>query len=171
VEDQSLAKVALRKCIVLAIGLPGSGKSTYFAQKGITPLSSDLLRQVLLDDPADQRRPDFVFWALRQLLRLRLLAGRRHNWVDATNITRRDRRHFFKLAKSFGCAVDAIYFDVPLEECLERNRHRPRHVPEEAVRRMAGRLQPPTHQEGFRRITLVRPARAKGRGRKPMDAV
>ncbi len=153
-----MSTAGTQKRIVLAIGLPGSGKSSYFARKGIKPLASDALRQLLYDDPADQRLPQFVFGALRHLLRLRLLAGRRESYVDATNLSRGDRRHFFRLAEKFGCAVDAIYFDVPLEECLRRNRRRARSVPEEAVRRMAGKLEPPTDQEGFRRITVVRPA-------------
>ena len=144
------------KRIVLAIGLQGSGKSTYFARQGITPLSSDLLRKLLWGDETDQRQPHIVFGALRYLLRLRLIAGARVSYVDATNITRRDRSHFFRIAEQFGCVVDVLYFDTPLEVCLERNRRRSRCVPEDAVRRMAARLEPPTRAEGFRRIVVVR---------------
>ena len=93
---------------------------------------------------------------MRYLLRLRLIAGARVSYVDATNITRRDRSHFFRIAERFGCVVDVLYFDTPLEVCLERNRRRSRCVPEDAVRRMAARLEPPTRAEGFRRIVVVR---------------
>lgn len=157
--------------IVLAIGLPGSGKSAWFARRGIVPLSSDLLRQLLFDDPADQRLPHFVFEALRDLLRLRLLAGRRVAYIDATNITRRDRRPFFALARKFGCVVDAIFFDVPVEDCLERNRRRPRRVPEAAILRMARRMEPPTREEGFRRISVIRTVPRKTRGQARPDAL
>lgn len=157
--------------IVLAIGLPGSGKSTYFARKGITPLSSDLVRQLLFDDPAEQRLPAAVFGILRHLLTARLAAGARVTYVDATNLTRRDRRHFFKIAERFGCAVDALYFDVPVEVCLARNGRRRRRVPVEVIERMAQRLQPPTSQEGFRRIFVVASARGKARGGKTRDGV
>jgi predicted kinase len=156
---------------VLAIGLPGSGKSTYFARQRITPLSSDLLRKVLWGDETDQRLPHLVFSALRYLLRLRLLAGARVTYVDATNITRRDRSHFFRIAENFGCVVDAVYFDTPREQCLQRNLRRPRCVPEAAVRRMAEHLQPPTLAEGFRRIFVVRPRVAEARGGKHGDDV
>lgn len=140
------------------VGLPGSGKSTWFARRGIVPLSSDLLRQLLLDDATDQAQQTAVFSALRWLLRLRLALGRRVNYVDATNLNRRERRAYFKIAETFGCSVDAVFFDVPLEVCLERNAHRPRRVPLEAMRRMARKLRPPSYAEGFRRVTVVNAA-------------
>src|SRR5258708_38439595 len=33
--------------VILAIGLPGSGKTTWFKRRGVTPLSSDMLRSIL----------------------------------------------------------------------------------------------------------------------------
>src|SRR5579883_629830 len=41
--------------VVLAIGLPGSGKSSWFKRNSITPLSSDMVRMLLFDDPNEQR--------------------------------------------------------------------------------------------------------------------
>ncbi len=50
--------------VVLAIGLPGSGKTTWFGRRGITPLSSDLLRNILFDDVEEQRYQGLVFSTL-----------------------------------------------------------------------------------------------------------
>ena len=70
--------------VVLAIGLPGSGKTTWFRRRGVTPLSSDLLRNILFDDVEEQRYQGLVFSTLRSLLRARLIARMPWNYVDAT---------------------------------------------------------------------------------------
>src|SRR5579884_3208733 len=77
--------------VVLAIGLPGSGKSTWFKRRGVTPLSSDLLRTILFDDITEQRYQGLVFSTLRSLLRARLIAKMPWNYVDATNLSSHER--------------------------------------------------------------------------------
>jgi len=142
--------------VVLAIGLPGSGKSAWFKRHNITPLSSDLVRALLFDDPTEQRFQDLVFSNLRSMLKARLIARRPMSYVDATNLTAHDRHGWIKLAKDYGYEVQAVFFDVPVEVCLQRNARRARVVPEDVMRRMAGKLKPPTFEEGFARITVVR---------------
>ena len=43
-----------------------------------------------------------------------------------------------------------------LEVCIERHQRRDRVVPEDVMRRMAAKLKPPTFEEGFAKITVVR---------------
>ncbi|HET7751288.1 MAG TPA: ATP-binding protein [Terriglobales bacterium] len=148
--------------VILAIGLPGSGKSTWFKRRDAVPLSSDVIRSMLFDDVTEQRFQDLVFSTLRSLLRARLVARMPVNYVDATNLSPHDRRGWIKMAHDFGYEVQAVYFDVPTEVCMERNARRNRVVPEEVMQRMAGKLRAPKFEEGFSKITVVRVKRAEG---------
>jgi predicted kinase len=147
---------ASKGVVVLAIGLPGSGKSSWFKRHNITALSTDLLRSLLFDDANEQRFQDLVFSNLRSMLKARLIARRPLSYVDATNLTPQERHSWIKLAKDFQYDVQAVYFDVPLEVCLERNQKRSRVVGEDVVKRMSAKLKPPTFEEGFTKITVVR---------------
>ena len=148
--------------VVLAIGLPGSGKTTWFKRRGVTPLSSDMLRSILFDDITEQRYQGLVFSTLRSLLRARLIAKMPWNYVDATNLSPHERRQWIKMARSFGYEVHAVFFDVPFEVCMERNTRRDRMVNEESMRKMAERLRPPSFKEGFHKITAVRVKNGSG---------
>ncbi len=148
--------------VVLAIGLPGSGKSSWFKRHKITPLSSDVLRSLLFDDPTEQRFQDLVFSNLRSMLKARLIARRPLNYLDATNLTPHDRQNWIKLAQDYGYEVQAVYFDVPVDVCLERNQRRERVVAEDVMRRMAAKLRPPTFEEGFSKITVVKVKKKDG---------
>ncbi len=141
---------------MLAIGLPGSGKSTWFKRHNIIPLSSDLMRTLLFDDVTEQRFQDLVFSTLRSLLRARMIAKRPWNHVDATNLSPKERRSWIKLAHDFGYEAHAVFFDVPTEVCIERNQKRGRNVPDDIIHRMAQKLRPPKFEEGFTKITIVK---------------
>lgn len=166
---------APRGVVVLAIGMPGSGKTTWFKRRGVTPLSSDMLRSILFDDIEEQRYQSLVFSTLRQLLRARLIARMPWNYVDATNLSPKERKQWIQMARSLGYEVHAVFFDVPLEVCLDRNRRRDRQVAEDVMHRMAAKLRPPTFDEGFAKILVVRvkdkPAEspASGRGSRHED--
>jgi predicted kinase len=162
--EQQGTKKEPRGVVVLTIGLPGSGKTTWYKRRGVTPLSSDLLRSILFDSITEQRYQGLVFSTLRSLLRARLIAKMPWNYVDATNLSPHERRQWIKMARGFGYEVHAVFFDVPLELCMERNRRRERQVPEDVMKQMAQRLKPPTFKEGFSKIVVVRVKQGEAAG-------
>jgi predicted kinase len=134
--------------------LPGSGKSTYVKKRGAA-LSSDELRRLLIDDPENQTIHTRVFRVLRTLLKERLDLRRPVTYIDATNLTPRERRPYFALARKHHCSIDAVFFNVPVATCQRRNRKRDRVVPDEVITEMARRLVPPTIEEGFDHVIEV----------------
>jgi predicted kinase len=141
--------------VVVLVGLPGSGKSTYLERLGVSGLSSDAIRKQLADDETDQTIHVQVFETLRYLLRQRLMLGRPATYIDATNLTPEERHPYVAIGRAYGCEMEAVFFDVPLAICLERNGRRSREVPPDALRKMAEKLRPPTPEEGFMRISVA----------------
>ena len=140
--------------IVITVGLPGSGKSTYLKRRGVNAISSDEIRHLIADDSEDQSVHAQVFATIRYLIRQRIAVGRVVTYVDATHLTRWERRPYVRLARKYGCQVEAIFFNVPVETCVRRNRRRGRVVPEEVIRAMAELMEPPTVGEGIARILI-----------------
>lgn len=141
--------------VLVLVGLPASGKSTWARENGITAISSDALRELLADDATDQTIHREVFRHVRALLRTRIVIGRGCTAVDATNLTPKERKPYIEIARKLGARVEAVVFDTPLEECLKRNRGRARVVPEAAMHMMAAKLRRPSAGEGFARIRVV----------------
>ena len=141
--------------VVVLVGLPASGKSTWVAEQGGVAISSDELRRWLRDDAADQTIHRLVFRLMRDFVRMRIALGAPVTYVDATNLTRKHRRPFIKIAEHMGCVCEAVFFDVPVDECIRRNELRDRKVPADAIRALAERLQPPELSEGFAFVTVI----------------
>lgn len=138
--------------MVVLVGLPGSGKSTWAEGKPV--LSSDHVRGLLSDDVTNQKIHKQVFATVRYLLRTRVALGCPVTHVDATHLSRWERRPYLRMK---GVRLEAVFFDTPVEVCKERNQQRERVVPDEAIDAMALRLEPPSRAEGFARVIRITP--------------
>lgn len=143
------------RCLVLLVGIPGSGKSTYLERRGLRAVSTDEIRMLLFDNEEEQRYQQWVFSLLRHVVRARLSSGVPRTFVDATNLTPHDRKPLLAIASELNYPTFALYFDTPLETCMKRNQARGRKVPEDVMLRMAQKLRPPTPAEGFERVDRV----------------
>lgn len=150
-----------RPTLILLIGPPGSGKTTY-AEKYISEhsntvyLSSDKIRKELWEDEAIQGDNNEVFYRM-QTRAIDSLNFGSDVIYDATNITRKDRSYIISLCPKF-VKIEAHIVWAPIETCIERDAARQRTVGKEIIDRMLKRFQAPFFDEGIDEIKVILPS-------------
>lgn len=149
--------------MIMLVGLPGSGKST-FAQnititeddRGNKPIihSSDGLRKELFGDEAMQGDNNKLFTELHRRIKADLIAGKDVIY-DATNISKKLRMHFLNGLKNVSCTPICLCMMTTYDTCLRNNDKRERKVPAETIKRMLMNWQPPHYSEGFEEIRYI----------------
>ena len=131
--------------LIVTRGLPGSGKTTYARtlQPRVVRVNRDDLRRML------HGRRFLTQWAEWQVTIAQraqveaLLRAGTDVCVDDTNLRSRTVRDWARLAAALGAAFEVADFtQVPLDECLRRNTHRPdeERVDEDVIRSMYERF-------------------------------
>ncbi len=144
--------------LIILIGIPGSGKSTYAQSLGKPTLSLDAIRHQLYGDASVLGDSSTVERLFRQQIETHAQAGQ-DVVLDATHTSSRRRQRMIRLGRRLGYdRITGIWLQTPLKESLARNRKRERHVPDFVLRNMQRRLesQPPSLDEGFDKIKKIR---------------
>jgi predicted kinase len=131
--------------LVLFIGIPGSGKSTFYTQRFLNThvrVNRDMLRtetreRILIEACLRAKQP-FV--------------------IDNTNVSREKRAAYISQAKKSKFRVIGFFFECGVDEALKRNEQRAgkARVPNVAIFAMAKKLEAPTRDEGFDELFRVK---------------
>lgn len=147
-----------KNILYIGIGVPGAGKSTYFKtftrfNKPVPVVSRDEIRFSIVSEtePYFSKEDEVVKKFIAQIN-----TALKHTDVvaDATHLTQKARKTLLSKITTEHSTV-AVYFNVPLEVCLERNVKRKgtrSYVPESVIKEMHSKLQEPNFDEGFDQI-------------------
>ena len=147
--------------LIMLCGIPTSGKSTYVEKlkkleywKDAVVLSTDNYIEEYakrVGQTYNEVFDDVIPDATRELeLELNMAKDKGKNIIwDQTNISLKTRRKKLLKIPSF-YARGAVYFEVSLEDALERNKHREgKFIPESILKRMWHQFEIPTRNEDF----------------------
>ena len=141
--------------LVILIGPPGSGKTTHailhHVSYGFARISQDM-------HEGDRKRTMNTY---------QMHIDSKYDIVlDRCNMSKKQRKEWIKIAKDAGYTIEAVQLVVPREVCVERMMTREGHetIPntmdpnkmEDIVRSFNQDLEPPTLDEGFSKITIMR---------------
>jgi len=127
--------------VLILKGLPGSGKSTY-ARKLLADfpgkykrINKDDLRAMVDDGRWHAEDEKLIVVARDRLLSVFLEFGK-DVIIDDTNLDPWHEKQIKGIARKFGATVEVKFFDVPLEECIERDKKRTNPIGSEPIIRM-----------------------------------
>lgn len=123
-----------KNSLIILCGPAGCGKS-YFAHKHFQIsqiVSSDHCRELISDDPTNQRVSPDAFELMNKIIEFRLKFNRL-TVADATHLVSTYRRNMIDLAQRFNRPVYLVIFETDLETCTRNNADRTRKVEAEVI--------------------------------------
>lgn len=131
--------------LMLFTGIPASGKSLFYKQR-----FADTHVRINLDMLRTRHRESILYRAC--------LEGKAQMVVENTNLTRAARADYIRRARLNHFSIHGYFFDADVEEALQRNGTRTgmARVPEVAILTAAKTLEPPSYDEGYDQLSVVR---------------
>ena len=102
--------------LIVTVGLPRSGKSTWANQQGYPVVEPDAIRLALYDAVFIPAMEDFVWFIAKMLVKYHFLRGEHAVILDATNTTAKRRAVWM----SDNWETHFQYFDTPADICKSR---------------------------------------------------
>lgn len=134
--------------IIMLVGAPGSGKTSYRTKlyPHVPVICMDDERLRLCGNELDMTKNVEVFNNCFGRLCAAMRARQSIVW-DATNIDRKYRRKLLDVVRKAGALIEMVYFDIPLEVLQARNAGRSKVVPDFVVEGFYKRLVSPKSYE------------------------
>lgn len=109
----------MKKLIVL-VGLPRSGKSTWAREQGFPIVNRDSIRLAHHGQAFIQEAENFITIIEDIMVKSLFEAGAKTVVVDACHTSQRYRNKWQSMMKPLGIVVELKYFKTPKEECIQR---------------------------------------------------
>ena len=132
-----------RPQIIILMGIPAAGKSTFYAQT-LAPLG---IKHINLDTLHTRNRE---IEQIQEYLREGVSIA-----IDNTNTLPEERVRYIRLASAAGYHIVGYFLRSRVQECIRNNENRERKVPIAAIAAMSNRLVLPSKSEGFDELYFV----------------
>ena len=147
--------------LIMLIGIQGSGKTTYskklMEEYNAKVISTDRVRQTCIGIEEKDVFPTVYKLCAEEI-------KQNHNVIlDATHITPKVRKRSFDALDQYEIQYEkvAVYLNTPIEECLRRVEIRNKDpkelfIPLEVIESYGKNLIPPSKEEGFDEIIVIK---------------
>ena len=147
--------------LYLMCAAPGAGK-TYWTQHHVKPGAAIISRDAIRDSIRDPKNKNFfakekeiyaLFWDQIN----GALSDGRDVFADQTSLTKKSRKYLIDHVTGYD-KLCAIWINTPTKLCFERNAARTgwARVPEDAMVSMHKAFVPPSYEEGFDEIYMIK---------------